>query len=239
MAWILLCAAFETSLFPASDFFETRFNPAYHARPRAEFSVTADERFGLSDLRTLTARSQIRNLALEVTRFGNSLYRENSLMFGYGFAIRSNLQAGVDVSALNCWIKDVSSRYSYAVRCGACLASSAGELGVWLNNLNIPRFNEIDRVPLTYGARAVYAVNAALSCRLSARSMETQVPFINLGIGIVPGSLLALELGVNSDPLWFEYGCTVRLGSLSVNYSGHNHQQLGPTHALTLIFSSF
>ncbi|HEX7319692.1 MAG TPA: hypothetical protein VF399_04975 [bacterium] len=238
MAWILLCAAFETSLFPASDFLEARFNPAYHARTRTEFSITADERFSLSDLSTYTARSQIRNLAFEVTRFGNSLYRENSLTFGYGFAIRGTLHAGVDVSALNCWIKDLSSRYSYAVRCGACFASPTGELGLWLNNLNIPRFSETDRVPLTYGARGVYAVNTVLSCRLSARSTETQVPFLNIGIGIVPGSLLALDLGVNSDPLWLEYGCTVRLGTLAVNYSGHNHQQLGLTHALTLLFSS-
>jgi len=238
MAWILLCAAFETSLFPASDFFETRFNPAYHARTRTELSITADERFSLSDLSTYTARAQLLNLALEATRFGNNLYRENSLKFGYGFAIRRNLHAGVDVSALNCWIKDISSRYSYAVRCGVCLASSTGELGLWLNNLNIPRFNETDRVPLTYGARAVYAVNPVLSYRLSARSVETQVPFFNIGIGIVPAPLLALDLGVNSDPLWLEYGCTVRLGALAVNYSGYNHQQLGLTHALTLLFSS-
>ncbi len=238
MAWILVCAAFETSLFPVSDFFESCFNPAYHARPRTEFSITADERFSLSDLSTYTARTQIRNLALEVKRFGNDLYRENSLTFGYGFSIRGNLHAGVDVSALNCWIKDIASRYSYAVRCGACLASSSGELGWWLNNLNVPRFSETDRVPLTYGARALYAVNNALSCRLSARSLETQVPFLNIGIGIVPSRLLTLDLGINSNPLWLEYGCTVRLGTLAVNYSGHNHQQLGLTHALTLLFSS-
>jgi hypothetical protein len=169
--------------------------------------------------------------------FGCDVYRENQLTGSFGFDILPDLRAGAGISFLNYWIKDMYNRYGYAVHLSAYYDLGALQINGWLNNLNVPRFNETDAVPMIYAIRARYAIHDNLACIIAARGTHERLPFFNAGVSWAIHKYLEIGLGANTDPLYFEYMLCLPLGHISIRYTGTLHEYLGLSHAMHVTFN--
>lgn len=237
MIAVVLFAAFETALFPAHGFFEARFNPAFFPAARYEIAFSSDRRFGLSEMNTRGVACRIGQFFANAASFGGDLYRENRLGFGYGFDILKNLRAGLDIALLNYRIRDYCSRYAFAVKTGLFFRPRRGQVGLWVNNINRPRFSAVDNLPLAYAAGISYPVSARLDFDFSVRGLEYGLPFYNYGLSYAPFKALAVDAAINSQPRQFEYGFDLRLGRISLYYAGTAHLELGLSHSISIIFA--
>jgi len=236
MLVVCLISVFETSLFPASSFFEARFNPAYLSCSRREIILGGEQRFNSADFRTYSIWSQIKYCSIAIASFGNNLYKENRLDIGYGFPVFKWIGAGIDLGILNCWVKDYYSKYTYTARFGMCLQAKKPEIDFWFNNISFSKFSDIDYLPFSYSVRFCYPINNYLAFRLATRGIQKEIPFFDFGFIVSPCRMTQIDFSINTEPLLLEYGLIIGLGKLTICYAGSNHRQLGLTHSISLIF---
>lgn len=236
MSILFLFAVFESSLFPHSILLENQFNPATLYQKQFEIIAGTEVKFGLPELRTYTIYSQIKSYSIAVTSFGSDLYKENVIGFGFGFPVVKKLAVGLNISLLNYWIKEHYSHLGYSIRVGGFFQNSPFEIGAWVNNINIPRFSEIDYVPLSYSVRCSYFAVHNLSFNFAIRGVETDLPFFNFGAFYSPYKIIELAAGINTEPLLLEYGLKINLGEFTMGYAGSHHRQLGLSHQLSIAF---
>lgn len=237
MKILLLVGFFESFLFPRSVLHESYFNPAQLRDSRFELILGTEVRYELSALRTYYLRSQVNTYSIGLTSFGNELYRENFLEFGFGFPLGEKYSAGINIAGLNSWVKDVSNEFAYAIKAGGHFESAPFAVGIWINNLNVPRISPLDHTPISYSLCVDYRARGNLDFCLSVSGVETELPFYRFGVNFVPHEISLLSVAVNTKPLIIEYGLKVAFGKMFVFYSGNRHQQLGLTHNLGLGFS--
>jgi len=226
-----LFTVFESFLFPANILSENQFNPASLYQEQFQINLSTEVKFSLSDLRTYTLYSEIKSYSLNIASFGNDLYRENVVGFGFGFPLIRNFAAGLHISLVNYWIKDYYSHYGYSLRIGGVFENSPIEIDGWINNINVPKFSDIDYLPLTYSVRC------NLSFDFGVRGIETDLPFFKFGLFYAPIKIIKFGVGVNTEPLLLEYSLEIYLGELTLNYFGSNHHQLGLSHSLGVGFN--
>jgi len=238
MLVFFLFRLFESGLFPAHAVFQEEFNPAHLAYRHFEVSSFGQERFGLAEFRTLELSLAIRSGAVALNTFGNENYRENQLAFGFGGAVNGRLAAGAEVDILNCWIREQANRFSYRLKFGGLGQAGPFTIASWLNNVNRPRFNETDRLPLSYGLDFRFAASERFSPCFSILGAEGTRPFFKFGFDLTLAAPVRLTGGINSDPVQVEYGIRFRFRAYNFVYAGSTHQQLGLTHGLGFQFAA-
>lgn len=192
--------------------------------------LVSETRFELSELRTFGLYSQVDRYRMAVASFGNNLYRENYLEVAFGFPVARQFSFGLSAAGLNCWIKDFSNEFTYAIKVGGRFESEPFLIGIWVNNVNVPRLSSVDYAPVSYSLRFDYRALPNLNFNFSIRGVETALPFYNFGLTVMPHEIMLIGLGINTKPILLEYGLKISFGRMFLNYSGNRHQQLGLTH---------
>ena len=235
---LLIFNVFESDLFPAHTLAREKFNPAHLAGGRFELTSFGQENFGLNGLRILDLTLAIRSAAVELSTFGNEIYRENRLELGFGCAAGAMLAAGAEIGILNCRIPGYANCFGYRLKLGGLGRTGPFSYGAWLNNINRPRFNETDRLPLGYGIDLRYALSERLIPYFSVLGAEGMIPFVKFGFDLDPASPVRLTAGISSDPVQVEYGVRFRFRAFNFLYSGSTHSRLGLTHGLGIQFTA-
>lgn len=236
MIVIFLFNIFEKFLFPDFNNVYLQYNPANLIEQKILVSFGGNENFGLSSLRTWTAGVQFQTFQLVCKTFGNELYRENVLEMAGGFNVYRGLAAGIGIGVLNNWIKDYTSRFTYTVKLGGVFQLQNLKIHLYLNNVNNPKFSEIDYLPLSYLSGIQYQINPYLKIFLNAMGKEKDTPFFNFGLIAHPLSALEFYTGINTENFLFEYGLKIRLHRLAFDYAGNMHRQLGLSHTFFVNF---
>jgi hypothetical protein len=234
---LLLIGFFDSFLFPRNILLEDHFNPAHLHQERFEIVVASERRFELAELQTFGVYSQIKNYSVKAVSFGNDVYRENFLEFGFGFPLAKKFAIGVNVAGLNTWIKDFRNEFAYSIKTGGQFKSDRFLIGIWVNNLNQPRISSDDYAPISYSVRFGYQAQENFNFGFRMRGVETGLPFYNFGFSFLPHEMAVLGVSVNTKPILLEYGIRITLGSVFLGYSGSRHRQLGLTHNLGLGYS--
>ncbi len=215
---------------------ETQFNPAHLVEGRIAILFNGENKFSIPGLNKYTAFLQFNNLGIKLISFGNDYYRENLLGLGWGLRVAEKLALGLDVSLLNYWIEDGDNELSYTLKIGGKYGGGPVRIYLWLNNINLPRFKGLNRLPVNYEVLTDFSGSPQLSFYFAVRGVERDFPFFNFGFHYHPHKAIKILLGVNTEPLMPEYGMTMQFGKLEVRYSGNSHRQLGLTHSLGLGF---
>ena len=236
MLVFFLFTIYESFLFPRSFFVETQFNPANLNQEQLRIFAGSEIKFGLGELRTHTLCSQLKSYNINLASFGNDLYKENLIGLGFCFSVIEKMAFGIDISVLNYWIKDNYSRFGYSIKLGGIFSNGPVEIGAWANNINIPKFSEIDYIPPSYSLRCDYFATDNLSLGFAVRGVEKDLPFFNFGLLYSPHEIIELGISVNTEPILLEYGLQIYIGDFVVNYFGSNHLQLGLSHLFSLGF---
>jgi hypothetical protein len=237
MLLVTLFTVFESFLFPHTFFEEYHYNPAILYQEHIDITVCSDMRFGLPELQTYSIYSRLRSYSLSAASFGTDLYRENIISAGIGFPLTSSVATGIGISVLNYWIKDIENQVGYSLRIGGVFQHTPLTVGAWIHNVNVPKFSDVDYLPPCYSIRINYALSPRASFHVALRGIETTVPFLNFGLQYSPYTPLACRVGINTDPLFLEYGLTLTVGAFVIHYAGSNHYHLGLSHSFGLGFS--
>jgi len=229
---IFLFNIFENFVFPDFNNRSIQFNPAGLIEPKFFVCLGSNERFGLSSLRTWTAGMQVRSSQLIFKTFGNELYRENAFELAGGFTVYKGIGAGIGIGVLNNWIKDYTNRFTYTIKLGAMFQLPNLRLDLCLNNINNPRFSEIDYLPISYLLGLQYCINPYVKAYFNTMGKEKDKPFFNFGLLVIPVKEIEFYTGINTENFLFEYGLEICLGRLAVDYAGTIHRQLGLSHTI-------
>lgn len=230
MIVLFLFIIFEKSLFLDFNNSYLQFNPANLAEQKFLVCFGGNENFGLPSLRTWTAGVQVQRFQLVCKTFGNELYRENMFELAGGYTVYKILNAGIGIGILNNWIKDYTNRFTCTVKLGGMAELQNLKLYLCLNNINNPKFSEIDYLPITYLLGLQYKINAQLKTFFNAMGIEKGIPFFNFGLIAIPVKETEFYAGVNTENFVFEYGIKICLRRLAFDYAGTMHRQLGLSH---------
>ncbi len=236
MILIFIINLFENSLLPDYSINIPKFNPADYIDQRTSFSAGGEEKFGLSEMRTWSLNLRYRQFKLNLATFGNELYRENVLEIAGGFLVHKTLTSGIGIAILNNWIKEHANRYIYSIKFGSTFSAPNCKFVLCLNNINYPKFSEIDYLPLSYFGGLNYNLNRQFSPFIYIMGKQIERPFLKTGFFIKPANLFEFLIAVNTENFLFEYGVRIHLSRISFDYTGTNHRQLGLTHAFFINF---
>jgi len=227
---------FETGYFPQSVFCEHMHDIALQKPDGFYTCVGMRSHYGLDGVHTYMMSLAHRSYLISGMSFGHELYRENQITGSFGFDMLPTLHTSVSVTLLNYWIKDHSSRYGYALHMSAYYEKGDLLLGGWLNNVNTPRFNDVDAIPMVYTIRVQYTMQNNLTFILAARGTHEWLPFYNAGISWAIYRSLVVGVGANTDPLYYEYMLRIPVGRIAILYTGTMHEYLGFSHNIQLTF---
>jgi hypothetical protein len=228
---------FESMYYPRSVFCEHMHDIAFYRHDGWCTCFGMQSHYGMHGVHTYMLAIAQRSIMVSGMSFGCDVYRENQITGSFGFNILPDLRAGIGISMLNYWIEDLYNRYGYAVHLSTCYNLGALKINGWLNNLNVPRFNETDVVPMIYAIRAQYVIQDNFACVIAARGTHERLPFFNAGISWAMHKYLEIGFGANTDPLYFEYMLCLPLGHVGIRYTGTLHEYLGPSHAMLVTFN--
>ncbi len=237
MLIITLFALFESQLFPSSVFLDNQYNAASHYHKGFRINLETGTRFGLSELRAYSIQTEANSYSINAVSFGDDIYRENIVSADVSIPVVDEVLAGFGVAMFNYWIRDYCNRFSYSLKIGGLYRSSHAEIGGWINNINVPKFSDIDYLPLCYSLGLKYITPDNLSFIFAIRGVETALPFFNLGLSYEPSRIITLGVGVNTEPLYLEYLVQLNLETFAVRYTGSNQRHLGLSHSFGLCFN--
>jgi hypothetical protein len=228
---------FENFIFPEFALDIPQSNPASIFDSKFHIRLGGEEKFSLEDLRILSADLNARPIKLRFKTFGNELYRENSIEFQGGFLIYKTLCGGLGLEILNNWIKDYKNEFTYSIKLGSAFYLPSVKIEVCLNNINSPKFSEVDYLPMSYFLGLNPSVNPVFKPYIYIMGKEGNIPFFRPGLFINFSREFELYSGLSTENFLFEYGLKVNLGKINISYSGISHRQLGLTNALFVIIS--
>lgn len=228
---------FESTFFPRSIFIEDKFNPASMCLGGIEVDVGIESKYGLSDLRTYTLHSGIKSYSINIISFGNDIYRENTVSAGASFSLTEEVTTGFSIAILNYWVKENCNHYAYSCRIGGLYQKNPFKISGWINNINFPKFSNIDCIPPSYSLQLHYLPKNHLSLVFALRGIEKDIPFFNFGLSYSPHRMIMIGLGVNSDPMYLEYLLRLSVGKFTIDYTGSNHPYLGLSHFVIVGFN--
>ncbi|MEO0123653.1 MAG: hypothetical protein ABIL69_06590 [candidate division WOR-3 bacterium] len=227
---------FENFLFPDCALNNPKFNPADFIEPKVFISFGGDEKFGINELHTWNADLQIRPFRLRLKTLGNELYRENALELSGGFLIYKTLTGGISIGLLNNWIKEYTNRFTYTIKLGSVYYLSNFKFDFCLNNINYPKFSEVDYLPVTYVFGSNYFLNKEFKPYFYIMGKEKEKPFLKPGLFIMPVKNFECFTGLSTENFLFEFGLRIHLGRIILDYAGTSHRQLGLSHSFFVNF---
>ncbi len=226
-----LISIFENFLFPDLVLNTSKFNPADCIEQKFFISLGGYEKFGINELQTWNADLQIRPFKLRIKTFGNELYRENAFEFSAGFMLYKTLVSGIGIGLLNNWIKEFTNRFTYTVKLGSVFYLSNFKFDFCLNNINFPKFSDIDYLPVTYFLGSTYFLNKGFKPYFYIMGKEKEKPFFKPGLLISPVRNFEFFTGLSTENFLFEFGLRIHFGRIILDYAGTSHRQLGFTHS--------
>ncbi len=226
-----LLAIFENSLFPDFTINIARFNPGNFIEPKFLLAFGGMEKFGIDELKIYQVQIQNRPWKARLMTLGNELYRENLLELSGGFFIYKTWTAGIGIELLNNWIKDFTNRYTYSLKFGSSLSIPDLNFDFCINNINQPRFSNVDLLPLSYILGMKYDFNQTFQPYFFALGTTTRGFFLKTGAFFKFCPALEFSGGLNTENFQLEYCLRVHLRKIAFDYAGTNHRQLGLTHA--------
>ncbi len=233
----LLVAAFESMLFPRSIILEEYYNPAVPSPGRFAFQLGTRSHFGIPGLRTYSGHVSVNRFHIGMQSFGDDLYRENMLTAGGCYSMGYGVSLGGELALFQQSVHEGEDLSAYSTNLGAHFQSSIFVAGAWVRNLTVPRLSPVDYIPPCYSMNVMYRPERFLTVRCAVSSIELSMPFFSFGATYAPYHAVMFGIGVNSDPLYIDYCATFIIGSISVQYSGTNHQYLGLSHLFLITFS--
>lgn len=236
MVILILISVFETLLFPRNIFSENEFNPALENRTHWQIIMGTSTKFQLSELRTYYLYSSIGSYRLSAQSFGNELYRENMLKLSNCFSVNKSWSVGIGMELLNNWVDDNFNRFTYSLSLSSAFRARKIRVSGFINNFNIPRLSDIDKLPISYSLRFDYQANNRFDVAFALRGLDRDIPFYNFCVIFSPYKIIDMGSGVNTDPLALEYTMGITIGDFTVVYFGSNHQHLGLSHEFNLKF---
>jgi hypothetical protein len=175
---------------------------------------------------------------LSVEQFGFDLYRETSLTIAAGRTIDWGVSAGISLNLQRISIERYGSTQCLTVDLGL-LARALDNLafGFAMKNIAAAKIgSKGERLPQTLlmGVRSTPLPEFQLTLEMEK---DTRYPFIvKAGVEQRFFDVLALRLGVASNPDKFSGGFGVRLSVFEFSYAGYSHAQLGWTHQIEISF---
>ncbi len=196
--------------------------------------------FGMNELRTMAGAVvfPLRSLSIGVgvESFGFSLYRESGLILSVARSVDDFLLVGLSLRGKNISIDRYGSTRMGAVDVGLHAMVWEGlDIGFSTRNLLATRIGSVRERPaqsLLFGL--------SFSPRRGSTIYAEYESDIRYG-GMIKGAfeqhildVLALRVGIASNPDKFSAGFAVRIAPAEFSYAGYSHPDLGWTHQLEL-----
>ncbi len=205
-----------------------------------EVGATYENRFGMPGMDFMaagvTGKLPFGYAALNVFRFGDDIYNEHKISFGYATAL-GIIKLGGRVNYLQYQVQDFGSQGTYSIDFGGA-ATLTPQLVVGVQALNISQSSlltdEDRRVPtllklgVSYRPRNYFMLNAEIEKDIVKPSM------LKLGAEYKFLDKFYLRTGVNSGSFQSFYGLGFKYLSLQWDYALSNHAEMGFSHSLSM-----
>ncbi len=213
------------------------FNPAGLSQSdKTSFSFFISSLYGLKEL-TVEALSSIIHtrygrLGLSIQTFGNTLYRENTFAFGWGYPFSNRIHLGILIRTVQLQIEKYGSDIALVIG-GGCLLQFTDQLigGISSMNINQARIGkQKDPIPQITRLGISYRItnNTLLSLEVDK---DSRFPLeLKGGFEIHPVSELSLRCGFGRDPSYVSAGIGLFWNIFSCDYGLSIHPILGTTH---------
>ena len=200
------------------------------------------EQYGLRELRTMSAAAvlptSLVNVGLVIDDFGSPLYRESTVLFGFGRAIESGVAIGVAANVEMIMIERYGTASVVTIDLGArvelleCLSLGYAwkNIGAATIGASHDALSQIQIVGLCYSPNDLAQMTLDLE-------KDIRFPFVLRG-GIELHLLdeLVFRFGCSTNPDIFAVGFGARLAGWECAYALNTHAQLGLTHSIGISF---
>ncbi|NLT51654.1 MAG: hypothetical protein GXX85_12130 [Ignavibacteria bacterium] len=177
-------------------------------------------------------------LSLGYSNYGFELYKENTLYFSAGKNLFNNFSAGISLSLTNISIKNYGNTNVFRINCGT-IYSVRNDFNIAFSIQNLTNSkvkNDSQPLPVIYNFGLAYSPVKDISLNLAA---EKEVRFntsLHFGIEFIPIEFIALRTGIANEPDTFSGGAGIFYSRFNFSYAFKNHNELGITHQIELIY---
>jgi long-subunit fatty acid transport protein len=221
---------------------------AYNPAGLAQLSSTqgavffVPQQFQLPELRTVALAGAVPfnfgTLGLSVDQFGFALYRETNVTIAAGRTIDWGVSAGVALNFHRISIERYGAAQRLTVDLGL-LARPHDDLnfGFAIKNVTATTIGETrERLPqiLMIGTR--YAPWNEFQLTIECEKDTRHPLIVKAGVEQRFFEILALRLGISTNPDKFSAGIGARYSMFEFSYAGYSHPQLGWTHQVEISF---
>ena len=182
---------------------------------------------------------------LSYARFGNNLYNQSRYSLAYGKKLWEFLSVGIQLSYLNTHIaENYGDRHSFIAELGL-LSQVSPKLRLGFHAFNLTRTKLADafdeRVPMNFRLGAQYDFSEKVKVAVEAEK-DLELPAVfKAGIEYYPAKIVAIRVGIGTQPFHADFGLGLRLKNLHFDIAGSVHPVLGfsPKASLAYRFSVF
>ncbi|MEX2116306.1 MAG: hypothetical protein WEB37_05415 [Bacteroidota bacterium] len=177
-------------------------------------------------------------IGIGARRFGFDLYRETSLLVGGGVKVDDEMAVGVCSEFRRYEIKGYGAQTIVLLNCGAVkrLHEALAVSGTIHNALNATLGKKRERIPRTISLGVLVTLGSEFLGVCEIEKSTRDPAFLKAAIEFRPLPPVALRAGFSTDPMVWNFGCSVSAGFLSFGYGGTNYGVLGWTHQLDVDF---
>jgi long-subunit fatty acid transport protein len=200
------------------------------------------QQFGLAELRTASLAVAVpfsfASIGLSIEQFGFELYRETNVTIAAGRSIDWGVSAGI---ALNLHRISIE-RYGVAQRVTidlGLLAQAQDDLsfGFAMKNLAAATIGQTrERMPQMVFLGARYAPWKEFQMTVECEKDTRHPLIVKAGVEQRFLEIIALRLGISTNPDKFSAGIGARYSIFEFSYAGYSHPQLGWTHQIEISF---
>jgi hypothetical protein len=196
--------------------------------------------FGLKELArgsfSFVEPTSIGTFAASGSRYGFELYREVDIQVSFGRMINDMFSAGVSVHYYHLSIERYGSAQAIGVDVGL-LAHLTDQIrwGFAAFNANAPTIGRAkEKLPQVFSTGVAYSPMPEVTL---AADLEKDIRFpveLHAGVQYLFLDLLAVRVGTTGDPSMLSAGLGIHLSLVRLDYAFANHEDLGPTHQVSL-----
>jgi hypothetical protein len=205
-----------------------------------EIGATYENKYGMPGMNYMaagiTGKLPFGSASLNVFQFGDDLYKENKISFGYATEI-GIIKIGARGNYLQYQVLDFGTKGTYSIDFGG-IAIITPQLVIGAQALNISQSNldadEVTSVPtllklgVSYRPRAYFMLNAEIEKDI------LKTPMLKLGAEYSFLSKFFLRTGMNSGSFQSFYGLGFKYLSFQWDYALSNHAEMGFSHSISM-----
>lgn len=186
----------------------------------------------------LVSNLAIGSFGVGAFRFGDDLYNEQAVAFGYGnkFGIAS---LGIKANYLQYNIEGLDSRGVLMIDFGG-IATITDQLifGAYIRNINQAQVSELEdeRAPTSLNAGVSYRPFEKLHLNIEAEKDIEYDATIRIGTEYLIFEKLAVRAGINTEPFTNYAGLGFRTARLFIDYAVTKDRFIGYSHQASVIF---